>query len=843
MLSLTSRITGGRFTGRQRVWRRRKIRAARQAILVTSLVLLETGYSRVSQAGLGEWKPVLADYSANLTLQSVYEQDDELSNRGGNDTSRAQTFRQTVTLNTVGYVYHPNLMLFRIQGSHGEDQSRTDENDTLTSRRGGFENYAVEAKILRAKPYTLDLSTLKESPFLVAPIASSGRTRNESLADFRYSTQVHKAGLKYNATTVKDEAGSPRESTNTIDDYDSNYSFSKPKLGALENFILFTSARYTDDLENSSVFEDGTVTQQGTMANTFSYSIFTFDTNLNSLTSDTESIPHPGTASSYASDNLGFSESVDIKLPWNFNSSIDYINNTADSANKWTQSDPSATPTETKMLSESGTTHETLHFLLNQRLYESLDTNFLMEQDSLTTSRNDRQQDSTSNFNLLTGTNEDNKYELESKYTKILPHDSLATGHILSSDVQRKHLGLNPLHLKFTSPENNPNAYPLADDVDLNVLTVDVLRTGTGECRSASNTPSKDDINNCWLRLGPSNYDIDPSRLTIRIYQLTDVAGLDYTSFPVDPNSGSRLFTFRVNSQKKALDFTSQINEFGLGLKLFQLISAKYQHSAQTQDGNTAGRQLEPEITTDLIGMEVSLADWTFNADREWQRAGFSNTITEVSLLYTKSRTLWERLKLTLTGAAEKGWASNDRNDGGAQEEDITGYSYSLTGDLPLPYVLANLRAEHSYDYFQGPPLTRYSITSYGSSEPTRRWGINESTVISNSISLLKPFRIPWINFAGSAFARYRWQTATTINNDGINDGGKDRTYFSYGLNTSRAWSLGATSINFNANYAITKDIYDENNGIGTTYGFETWQREDETNNTTVSLTIIRKLF
>lgn len=780
----------------------------------------------------------MADYNAKLTLQSVYEQDDELSNRGGNDTSRAQTFRQTVTLNTVGYVYHPNLMLFRAQGSHGEDQSRNDENDVMSKRRGDFNNYAFEAKFLRAKPYTLDLLTKKESPFLVAPIARSGRTTEESEADFKYTTQVHKAGLKYNITTVTDEERYDNsESTNTIDDYDTHYSFLKPKFGALQDFRVFASARYTEDEENSSVFEENTTTQQGYMTNGFSYSIFTFDSNLSGITSDSDTDPNTPRPSSYESNSLGFSERVDIKLPWNFNSNIDYTHNTADYTNKWIQNNTGQIPATTEMLSESDTTYETVHFLLTQSLYESLETSFLIEEDSSTIDRNDRPSDSGSNFNLVTGTNDDSKYELESKYTKILPHDSLATANILSSDVQRKHLGLNPVHSKFTSPEHNDNAFTLEDDVDTNDLSLDVLRTYNGECKSASNTPSKDDSNNCWLRLGPSNYDIDTLRLVIRIYQLTDVPGLDPSDLPPEG------YTFRVNSHQKALDFTSQINQLGLGLNLFQIISAKYQHSAQTQDGNIAGRELEPEISTDLIGMGVTLYDWTFSAEHEWQRASFSNTITELALLYTKSRTLWERLKLTITGEAEKGWASNDRTDGGDQEEDAQGFSYSLAGDLPLPYVQANLRAEHRYDYFQGPPLSRYSITSYGSAEPTRRWGINESTVISNSISLTKPFRIPWVNFAGSAFARYRWQTATTINNDGIDDGGKDRSYFAYGLNTSRVWSLGATSINFNANYAITKDIFDENNGIGTTYGFERWQREDDTNNTTVSLTITRKLF
>jgi len=843
------------------------MRAVRQALLVTSLLAAEVGYSCFVQAALGDWKPVLSNYSGKLTMQGSYKRDDRITNQGTSQTSTGQTFRQSVSLNTVGYVYHPNLMLFRLSGTYGENQDRTLENDVSSKGRGGFENYEMESKIFRAKPYTLDLSTKKDTPFTSAPNNLFGMTREDSKADFNYRNLGHRGRLQYHNTVVTEpETKQQTQLVDTVDDFDGNYGFSKPKLGALSNFGVTLSGGYQEDgLETSGgQSKRKTRSKQGNLSNTFGYSIFDFITSVNGATGKTSD----SRDASYDMDLQGFNEGISIRLPWDFTSMIDYGSNRANTTNRWTEEFPlesnsealkmlgeSSTTEAVKMLGESSTTDEHFRFSLAQKLYESLDSRLTAKRETSDTRRSEGAQDANGVGNLESGIGEDNEYGLETRYTKKLPHSSTATATLSGRNTQRKEPGVNLEHTVFSAISEFDGVIPLNDFMDTTGLTVDVLRNGLtdGICQKAvSNATSPIDSNQCWIPLvAGSDYtikntggltpEIVPDIGIIKVNHPYDTVGnpkgFDYASFPDSTIGAGKEFTFRVNSHRKPADFTTQTSQVGTGLTLFQFISSNYQHSETSQSGTSGLETLALKIVSDVLGLGVSLYDWTFHAEREWQQSDSLNTITNFTLSYSKSKKLWQKLTVAFHAAAKKGWANDDSGINPEQNEE--GYLYSLSGDMPLPYVQASLHISHDYDYTKG-QISRLATTSYGTMETTRDLGISEQTSLRNSILLNKPFHIPWVDLAGSGYARYRWETQTTNT-----DGGKDRSYLSYGANLGRGWQFGATSVNLNANYAITEDVFDEGKSQANYGNILLWpsKREEETNKTTVMLTVTRQLF
>ena len=817
-------------------------------MLVTSLIVLETGQSRMVQAALSDWKPVLTDYNSSLTLQTSYTTKDSLSTKGINQTATVQAFRQSIKLNALGYVYHPDLILFRMQGKYGEDQNQTDVDGVSSTGRGGFDAYELESVMFRAKPYTIQLFSRKDKPFTSYSSGQSGEIKEESGADFKYLKNGYRAGLKYNNNTSTDTNRS-----NSIDDYESYYALSKPKLGKLNNFTFNAIARYQEDGTTSSAGDGGsTVVNQGTLSNGFDYSICNFITSLTGSTTELNGLG----GNSYLSDAFGFSEGVRISLPWDFNSSIAYGKSVGNSTNKWRQRSGNQSSAQSGK-SDSDADH--LEFTLSQSLYDSLDTNFTAKHDSTTSNRVDQGPGATGNSiadNPVAGLDEVNEYGMVTQYRKILPRNSTLTASLSSNTNQTKQVGLSSEARLYTGIQENVGTIQLSPMTDTNQqISVEVLLNNSDECKTSTalNNLQAPNRNFCWgpLTVAADNYVLVPARLLIEIRDLSRVP------FPrIDPNQPKTYydlfkemggFTFRVISFRKAGDFTVQTNQLAAGLALFQFISSGYQHSVTNQNGTYGGQQLVNQVVSDTVALGFSLYDWTFNASQDWTSATdesnntVNGSVTNFSATYAKSRKFWKLLTVSLGAKAEKGWANSALTSAKNSESTTEGYTYSLSGDMPLPYIKASLKADQSYSYSKGTIIRYESYSKNYPLIPTRDTGINQQTSFNNSISLSKPFTIPWINFAGSSYVRYRWENQTIIDNAGISNGGQDRSYLTYGVNAGRGWYFGSTSVNLNANYAITKDAYDET-GTSIT-GATMWQTVEQTNSTSVFLTVTRQLF
>lgn len=826
MLTFLSLRIGGQGVARPRVFGGRKIRAAGQAVLLSSLIVMGTGRPRLALARLGDWKPVLAGYEAQLTLKSTYTTNDRKNSDGLNDTTSSQALRESLTMATIGYVFHPDLMLFKLSGTYGEDKTSV-ENVEQTTVRGGYEAYELRSMLFRAKPYTMDIYTKQDKPFNSLPtFGDKTLLTRESGADAKYKSNSYKARLKY-----KNKRRLTGESTSFINDYDSYCDFTKPTLGSLERFMVNAVARYQEDGVETAAGAGGKSNSQTTsLSNTFAYSIFNFSTGLNFSTAQLKG------EGGFLSDTLGVSEGIRIRLPWNFDANFQLFSNTGNVKNTWTDLGHDGL-SSTAMESSSSTQDEQMSLVLKQKLFESLSTELKAEQDTMETSRVETGLGSTGNAfseTPVNGGSENKEYGLTTQYTKSLPRGSTVTGTLSTEKNQVNRAGLSAEPHLYPSVPENGGIITLGDSTDTEAsIVVEVLRS-VDTCQAALRNPRA--VNSCWVTLVENvDYELNKARREITIGNLSDgpLSALEYQAYKNDATGTFGPFPFRVTSYLKAANATTQGNTFGVGLTLFQFVSSTYQHSVVTQEGTYAGTILAPTVTSDALTLDFSLYSVRFGASRRWTQTSAMQTITDFRASYGKSKTFWQRLKVDLGAEANKGIADYDGAAGDSSQSTEDGYSYMLDASMPLPYIKANVTAKHSYSYSMG-AISRLVSTSDNTWVQNQDTGIRQMTRIRNSINLTKPFKIPWINFGANTFVRYQWLNTT-------GDTSTASSTLHYGVNAARTWLLGATSINLGLNYSISStaiDAVDVSQGDGTVNN-TTYDQ----NSTSVSLTVIRQLF
>lgn len=800
-------------------------------------------------ASLAPFKPVLANSHGVLTLNSVYAKNGKETNRGLNDTKTRYGMRESLNLSTLGYVYSPNLVLFDMSGTMGQDQSRIYAYDILlgddrleSSSQDDFNGYDLNALFLRQKPYTLELFTSKDKEFATSATDFSldDEVVEEFGGEFKYNKRVHKTKFKYLNTQKNND-----DSNEEINFYNLTFDLYKPKLGRLEDFMTSVSSRFQDITNTFAAGRDGggENTNDNALANRFSYKIFDFSTNVSVLNSQYDDIPVREITPTYTYDLLSVNENIGIDLPWDLRSRILLSKNTGDD-----NSTSAGTGTEFSRHTESNRNDEGYNFNLAHKLYDSLDTTLTLDKKTIYSSRSETVVENTGNIQSLApieGQNDTSGYDLESRYRKLLPHDSLATAFVsFSSDDTNRSGFVQDIFLKDLAESD---FFDLGRDADITSLAIEVLnrkRDDTTTCQSALTYVRAD--NPCWVLIPETAYSVEPNKTVVNrstgrtetVIRVTieDTTQLQFMMDADNYNSYSfeDQFTFRIKNAQSPADFTAETDSAGVGLSLFEFISSEYVHTVTTQDGSYANYTLEPKVVDDLLGVGIAFSPFAIHASREWIRATGDQVITEARLIYDKSWRLYDKIAVSL--GAEAHTAVSDATDGqgapSSSSED--GYSYRLDASTPLPYVNANIRGLSNYTLTRG-EITRLSLYEGGEVIPNQSFGIGDSSTFQNSLSLNKPFRVPWIECSVNTYVRYLWETTTT------NDDTSTRDTWQYGVNALRVWRLGATTINLNANYAITDDNIDEPH-IRRRYSGGT-TREERTDNTSVILSIVRQLF
>jgi hypothetical protein len=813
-------------------WRRRFTRHI--AAIIGVITLTTTGKPIPVLADLAAWKPVFAKFGSRLTLQSTYATNESTSNQGLNNTTTRQGFRESLSLGTIGYVYHPDLMYFDMSGTYGEDQTKIYEAESSRSSRGGYDAYDLSALFLRKKPYTLELSTTQDKPFTSSATGDDTDVTQETAAEFNYKKRVYNAKLQY--TNTKHSSGSRLDTTNN---YEAFGDFQKPQLGWLENFMTNANARYQEDTNQTSNRNGQKLTtQNANVSNRFGYKIFDFSTNINNSTTTIRDDNIDGGQG--AADLFSINEGVTAELPWNFTSTA-WLSKTANND----QNRQGTANHESSMVTDQ------LQFTLVQRLYESLITQLSTNLDSTQSEMIEGVSGSGGEpieLAPVKGSNEQGSYILESRYTKKLPFQSTLTGRMSTRNTQITRTGLTSDAKVYSSVNDNGGTIDLPSNTDtattitIDVLTVNLLKNPNDICKEAVTNP-RAISSSCWLPLQDANdFSIESAPIPkITINTIND--NPDFATIYEDTTNGFNNgngtygpFTFRVTLYLKAADLTSQTNLAAVGLNLSEIVSSRYQHSVTTQDGTYGGDTLQHQVTEDTITLGVTLESVTAEISRQWITTSGLETINEGRIFYTKSKKFFQHLTVDLSAEAHSGAAdiTNQPADV-AQQSSEDGYSYSLSGGMLIPYINAAVKVSNGYSSTRG-AIDRLALNSEGVNVKTQDFGIGRRSILRNSVEFTKPFKIPWVEFVINSYARYRWETTT-------DDYDRERLTLQYGVTAARGWRFGATSVNLRANYAISNDIYDTG-GDATYVELPTLlQREEETNNTSVVLTIARQLF
>lgn len=372
----------------------RAMRFVRCALCCLLLATLLTGKA---SADWHDFIPRPFENGAYLEFFGAHEFDDNrIENRGQSWTDIF--FRERLTIFSNGYFYHPRFSQYQlsISGALKQEEFTATYIDTSQwNRRSGLE-YDAKVFFLPEHPYNLELFALRREP-LYKELSAAQRSSFESSRGvlFRYRKDPYFVHLKY----IDDSIGSSLYTSTTHSfSADGQYfkrfengrhfsvsgqvnpkKFSATNLEGSSNQYLFTSEWYMTKLSlYSSVSQNS------------------FDQTSNSLTS-------------FQNHQFTWFERLNGQLPWNLRTVVygRYQSNTNEAA----------FGSGTRSLSVTG---KELEFDLIHRLYDSLDTTYLLRHTST---------DSTG------GDTVDNSQSLTTNYTKLIPRGRLLAGINLGRSV------------------------------------------------------------------------------------------------------------------------------------------------------------------------------------------------------------------------------------------------------------------------------------------------------------------------------------------------------------------------------------------------------------------------
>lgn len=118
--------------------------------------------------------PRIYSYSGELEINARHEFDKEKTLTGKTRSSDL-TLIEKLNLSVLGYVYHPRFMTLRLKLSGGLRHNWYDTKETHSDRTSSAYGYDFMVRILPEHPYSLDLFTMRTSPFVGGRIVKGTR--------------------------------------------------------------------------------------------------------------------------------------------------------------------------------------------------------------------------------------------------------------------------------------------------------------------------------------------------------------------------------------------------------------------------------------------------------------------------------------------------------------------------------------------------------------------------------------------------------------------------------------------------------------------------------------------
>ncbi|MEJ2697764.1 MAG: hypothetical protein P8013_14090 [Candidatus Sulfobium sp.] len=320
----------------------------RTVTLIAVLMLILTAAPEV-QADFRQFVPRISDYTGFLTLDASYENQKNTTN-GRGITSKDTFLRETLELNTLGYVYDPRFITFVLKLSAGTKQESFSIGPLSKPFRTMFANeYTFRMVVLPEHPYNLELFALRVEPLTRRAFEQSRSVAYSKGAIFRYKKKPYLFNAHYIDTT---------------DDYPGG-SYTTRKYGALGTYYKEMGQEkyysYSGSYEHTTYSFTNGSTDQAALSNIY----FLKTISLSSNVAYTESSQRQSSLS-LSSKTMNWGELVRFRLPWNFTSDLGF---------NWNKNKLNSS-SETGGEQDISSTTRNVSLLITHKLYSSLFTTY-----------------------------------------------------------------------------------------------------------------------------------------------------------------------------------------------------------------------------------------------------------------------------------------------------------------------------------------------------------------------------------------------------------------------------------------------------------------------------------
>lgn len=584
------------------------------------------------------------DYKTDLRQQTI--QDGEGSVERGND-EKQKKIRESLSLQTLSYLYHPELFYFSLNGKGFLDQVDQEINDQAITHQVTTESYDFRGFLLKRKAFHGEIYSNTNKPFLSAR-GELGEVENSlSGLDLYYDKIPYRA-----YTSVSHSLNQSSEYFRSTDQAKASFTYDKDDLAfdshAEHEVGTFGATQQTVDSLN--------------LGNRSLYKTVHFNTGLTVDRMASEDIQSQGYA---------FREAMASKLPWNSNWRGQY-------SRQQSSTDSSSVLAGVR----SDFQLEDLDLLVENKLYDSLRSAL---RGSQRTNRSSQ------------GQAKDQNLTIESHYLKKIRGGSL-TGDLANKIFQVENQGRITESKSFAGRGiSDPKAIggsldqPLViprGDIDPLLVNVEV-ETDPGHFEFLQ-------VDLYWYR--------DTTVPNLTIFITDKIAELfRRRNLPV-PSA----YNFRVTYTTLPANYTLQTNDtlFHASVGFFENVwRTDYSHEYTIQDvvaGDPLIRDLAPAITSDTLSLTYSLEPFTVSTGYRIVQADYSGQLWHSSAEFAKQFQVlgpWSS-KVRLRGKEAESWL--DPASGESSHNQESSFGGQVASSLLVPGTGINIGHDLKYEIYRG---------------------------------------------------------------------------------------------------------------------------------------------
>ena len=735
--------------------------------------------SKLLNAAPVDFLPKFAVFDGELEFEGLYS---SIGKAEDGDISKNEkiAFRERLLFETIGYVYHPSLLLFKgsIAGNLNQDQNRSGTSG-WRGERSTDEEYEIEGVVLGRKPYNLEFDASLDRPFSTAGYRNYGEAKSnfKSGVTLNYKKRPLKSSLSYihRASETKIHNSEARLAESLYEMTSDSIRGDIRSHGKNYSYSSYITHKVSSDISSGTTVEnENEATDDGMGFN-------------GSLKYKQATILGSAQLEKTQRNNDDFfrfsiSDRISIDLPWNMD---------ADILSSYSKNETTVVSESTGEGKESVSINKQFKGEVRHQLFDSIKSKVSAEY---------RKNDTTTSSR----TNQD--FNARAAYSKMLRGGGVVIG--LENELYRTGQQGEPeienerYDDVFASVIDTPFSLR-QPNVDIERIRVEIFNS---RCLAEYNSSCGDfaevvQNGGGWQSLSRTvQWDVvDPLSQFVRI----DI--IDVTKTPALPPPIGTHHKIRVSYSLREADFVVQSNKTTLfsALDLFnKSLSVQYDYSLTTQkyvDGDETFGDLSPTVAENFLG-------FTFN--KEPFVASTSYRIIN-SEQYDEQRWVMEgafRKGVNILSNIPINWGVNYKREE-LVEEDSSGttlknvetrFVTGLSASGNVPYIGLKVTPRSSFTRHIG-VVRAHRVNADGIWTTFDVEGENDNDVYSNRVNF--SMIIPYLKVKTTFYVTYDFEDNFTNRNTIVTR--------ENGFDARRTWSwlLGGTNISLSGNYFYTNKL------------------------------------